>query len=170
MADVFSVSKRSDVMSRIRGRGNKATEVEFLRLLRIHGITGWRRHMSLPLPKATGATGTSKRPRVRPDFVFPKSKVAIFVDGCFWHGCPTHCTAPASNVVFWRAKLAGNRERDRRVSRLLRQQHWAVLRFWEHQLQHGDRVITRLRLTLDRPPIVPETRSSTSQDAARPRS
>jgi G:T-mismatch repair DNA endonuclease (very short patch repair protein) len=73
-------------------------------------------------------------------------------------------------VVFWRAKLAGNRERDRRVTRLLRRQHWAVLRFWEHQLQHGDRVIAKLRLTLDRAPIVPTTRSSTNKDAAGPRS
>lgn len=168
MTDVFSVSERSALMARIRGRGNKATEMEFVRLLRRHKIAGWRRQVSLPLPRPKDAPRDAKRPRARPDFVFPKSKVAIFVDGCFWHGCPAHFTAPASNVAFWRTKLARNRTRDRHVSGALQRQGWVVLRFWEHQLRHGDRVIARLRLGLDRALMI-RRKPSTNNDTGRPR-
>ena len=148
MTDVFSKSKRSAVMSRISARGNEATELAFLRLLREHRITGWRRHVALTLPKPRGASHNSKSPRVRPDFVFPKSKVAIFVDGCFWHGCPIHGTSPSSNSEFWSKKLAANLKRDRQVNKQLRRKHWAVIRFWEHQMSDGTRVITKLRAKL----------------------
>lgn len=77
---------------------------------------------------------------VRPDFVFPKLRVAVFIDGCFWHGCPLHGTKPANNRAFWRRKLARNRARDRLVDRLLRAQGWRVVRVWEHELtlkRHG---------------------------------
>jgi DNA mismatch endonuclease (patch repair protein) len=71
--DVFTQKKRSEVMSRIRGKGNEKTEVRLAKLMRKAGIRGWRRH--LPIPG-------------RPDFSFRQQKVAVFVDGCFWHGCP----------------------------------------------------------------------------------
>ncbi|MEW6301828.1 MAG: hypothetical protein AB1705_00040 [Verrucomicrobiota bacterium] len=71
---------------------------------------------------------------VRPDFVFPKLRVAVFVDGCFWHGCPLHATKPRSNAAFWRKKLASNQARDRLVTRTLRRRGWRVLRIWEHDL------------------------------------
>ncbi len=171
MADIFSKAKRSEVMARIRGKGNRDTELEFMRLLRRHRISGWRRHMSLTLMKHKTARPVQMRRgrRVSPDFVFPKLRVAIFVDGCFWHGCPTHCTTPASNVVFWRTKLAGNRIRDRHVSGALQRQGWVVLRFWEHQLRHGDRVIARLRLGLDRALMIRMTKTSTNDDTGGPR-
>src|ERR1700724_3538143 len=70
MTDVFSKRKRSALMSRIRGRGNKATELEFVRLLRAHKVTGWRRHVSVTLPKPKGEAVSSKHPRVRPDVIF----------------------------------------------------------------------------------------------------
>src|SRR5712671_433926 len=100
MADVFSKKKRSAVMACIRSRGNKGTEMRMIVLLRAHGITGWRR---------------SARVFGRPDFVFHRERVALFVDGCFWHGCPRHATMPANNRAFWRAKLARNAARDRTV-------------------------------------------------------
>src|SRR5579862_5107639 len=152
MTDVFSKAKRSEVMSRIRGKGNRDTELEFMRLLRRHGISGWRRHLSLRLgtPEPARSNPTTRSRRVSPDFVFPRLKVAIFVDGCFWHGCPEHCTQPASNAVFWQTKIAGNRTRDRYVTGALRRQEWVVLRFWEHQLRRPARVITRLRVGLQR--------------------
>jgi DNA mismatch endonuclease (patch repair protein) len=119
MPDVFSKAKRSEVMSRIRGRGNKETELGLMGLFRRHSITGWRRH----------------RPVFgKPDFVLPKLKVAVFVDGCFWHGCPKHCNQPANNRAFWRRKLAANKARDRRVKRTLHRADWCVLRIWEHEL------------------------------------
>src|SRR5437868_2654430 len=87
MADVFSVGKRSLVMSRIRSKGNLETELEMIKVFRKHGITGWRRNQSIA---------------GRPDFVFLGSKIAMFVDGCFWHGCPQHGTLPKGNRVYWR--------------------------------------------------------------------
>jgi DNA mismatch endonuclease, patch repair protein len=122
MADVFTKRKRSDIMSRVRGRGNKATELAMVALLRRHRIAGWRRHA---------------RMFGNPDFVFPKHRLAVFVDGCFWHGCPKHATQPASNRAFWREKLARNKARDRLVTRTLEQRGWFVLRVWQHELK-GD--------------------------------
>jgi DNA mismatch endonuclease, patch repair protein len=119
MADVFTKAKRSKVMSRICGRGNKDTELAMAKLLRRHGITGWRRNQPV---------------FGKPDFVFPKFKLAVFVDGCFWHGCPKHATKPANNRAFWQRKLAGNKKRDALVTRTLRRAGWRVLRVWEHEL------------------------------------
>jgi DNA mismatch endonuclease (patch repair protein) len=119
MPDVFSKAKRSEVMARIRSRGNRDTELALMRLLRRQGVSGWRRHQPV---------------FGRPDFVFPKARVAVFVDGCFWHGCPKHATAPATNRAFWKRKLTANTLRDRLVNRTLRAQGWRVLRVWEHDL------------------------------------
>jgi len=135
-------------MARIRARGNESTELAFMRLLRGHSITGWRRHMGITLPKPGRSNGDSKPPMVRPDFVFPKVKVAIFLDGCFWHGCPLHGTSPSSNSAFWSKKLAANRQRDRRVDRQLRAKRWSVIRVWEHQLNDGRRLISKVRAAL----------------------
>jgi DNA mismatch endonuclease (patch repair protein) len=132
MVDVFSVAKRSEIMARVRGRGNKATELALATFLRHHGIVGWRRHA-----KVFG----------NPDFVFAKSRVAVFVDGCFWHGCPKHATHPMSNQAFWTAKLARNKTRDRLVAHRLRQCGWRVLRIWQHELllNNDPRLLRRLR-------------------------
>ena len=116
MADVFTKAKRSAVMALIRSRGNKATELRMIALFRAEGITGWRRNA---------------RVFGKPDFVFRRERVAVFVDGCFWHGCPRHATLPASNRAFWKAKFARNAARDREVTRTLRKAGWRVLRVWE---------------------------------------
>lgn len=132
MADVFSKSKRSQVMSRIRGAGNKDTELRLIQLMRDAGITGWRRRWPLP---------------GKPDFVFPKFRLALFVDGCFWHGCPRHATWPKNNAEFWLKKIRANQARDRKVNRLLRDSGWQVLRIWECQLvpRRSNRTMARLR-------------------------
>lgn len=132
MADIWTQSKRSEVMSRIKGRGNKATELRLIGIFKAHRITGWRRHWPL---------------EGKPDFVFPKLKLAVFVDGCFWHGCPLHATQPKSNSDFWQTKLARNRARDRFVTRTLRTHGWKVLRIWEHELakKNEKRLAARLR-------------------------
>ena len=134
MPDVFTRRERSRVMAAVRGRGNKATELKLVAILRQHGITGWRRHPSLP---------------ARPDFVFPAARVAVFVDGCFWHGCRWHCRMPASNQAYWERKIGRNRERDRTATAKLRARGWRVLRIWEHALRDPDRVGERVRLELE---------------------
>jgi DNA mismatch endonuclease, patch repair protein len=113
MVDVFSKRKRSEIMAGIRGKGNAATELRLRELFRQNQVNGWRRHYRLP--------GT-------PDFAFPDSRLAIFVDGCFWHGCRKCQRIPKSNVGYWLAKFAQNRSRDRRVDRELRKAGWIVLR------------------------------------------
>ena len=116
-------------MSRIRSRGNKDTELALARLFRAHGITGWRRQVQI-----RNSEFVIQNFKVRPDFVFPKLRLAVFVDGCFWHACPQHATKPRNNAAFWRRKLAANKARDRLVTRALRQRGWRVLRIWEHEL------------------------------------
>ncbi|HUI06395.1 MAG TPA: hypothetical protein VL486_05265 [Verrucomicrobiae bacterium] len=90
MPDVFTKRKRSEVMSRIRGRGNKDTELALAKLLRANRITGWRRQQGLRIEGTKRRAGTARPTNVGIDFVFPKQRVAVFVDGCFWHGCPKH--------------------------------------------------------------------------------
>jgi DNA mismatch endonuclease (patch repair protein) len=119
MPDVFTKAKRSDVMSRIRSRGNKDTELALRRVFRAHGITGWRRQIQIQGraalmrgPNVTAAQQRRPTVRVRPDFVFPKLRLAVFVDGCFWHGCPLHETRPRT----MRPSGAGNLQRTRRAT------------------------------------------------------
>ena len=135
MVDVFSKAKRSEVMSRVRARGNKATELAMVAFFRQHHVTGWRRNQAL--------FGS-------PDFLFPEAKLAVFVDGCFWHGCPKHATQPTSNRAFWRKKLARNKARDLLVTRTLKQRGWFVLRVWQHELARRNdlRLVQRIQRAL----------------------
>lgn len=120
-------------MAAIRGRNNQSTEEVLASLLRRNGLWGWRRH--LPLPG-------------RPDFAFTRQKVAVFIDGCFWHGCPLHYTQPATNRAFWRRKIEGNMRRDRTTAAQLRRKGWRVLRIWEHSLKEPGRVLARITRAL----------------------
>ncbi len=130
--DVMSPAKRSEVMSRIRGKNTKP-ELLLRKAL-------WRRGLRYRLK--IGLPG-------RPDLVFPGERIAIFVDGCFWHGCPEHSTKPKQNAVFWETKLALNIARDRKVNALLAEQGWTVVRFWEHQVEKElDQCIEQLALLL----------------------
>jgi DNA mismatch endonuclease (patch repair protein) len=88
----------------------------------------------------------------KPDFVFPKIKLAIFVDGCFWHQCKDHSNVPANNREFWERKLAGNVKRDRLVVRTLRARGWRVMRVWEHELswRNERRLVGRVRRAMER--------------------
>jgi DNA mismatch endonuclease (patch repair protein) len=130
MADIFTHVKRSEVMSRIRSRGNEDTEIALAKLFRRNKITGWRTQIEVRIKKAEGRSF-----RVRPDFVFQKLKLAVFVDGCFWHGCPKHGTQPKGNRAFWKNKFARNIARDVLVTRTLHRAGWRVLRIWEHTLR-----------------------------------
>lgn len=106
---------KSAQMARVRTRNTEPEVVLRLALRR----RGWRYVLHPRLPG-------------RPDFVFPAAKLAVFVDGCFWHRCPYHHSEPSTNRQFWQDKLTGNVLRDRRVNRQLRRSGWTVLRIWEH--------------------------------------
>jgi DNA mismatch endonuclease (patch repair protein) len=136
MSDVFTREKRSAVMARIRGAGNKDTELRLIALMRAAGIRGWRRKAAI---------------FGKPDFVFPKERVAVFVDGCFWHGCPIHATWPKQNAEFWLTKISKNQARDRLVNRELRKAGWRVLRIWEHELtrKRALRTLARIRRVVE---------------------
>jgi DNA mismatch endonuclease (patch repair protein) len=116
----FGQLTRSQLMSRVRSKGNSTTELRMVALLRHHGITGWRRHVKLP---------------GRPDFAWPKERVVLFIHGCFWHGhgCGRNMT-PRRNQSFWQQKFKGNRERDRRIRSTLRKSNFKVVTVWECQL------------------------------------
>lgn len=133
--DIWPTAKRSEVMSRIRSSGNAATEGRLVAIFRSHGLTGWRRQWPLP---------------GKPDFVFRAERVAVFVDGCFWHRCPRCFQRPATNQPFWDAKIESNVRRDRRVNCTLRGMGWRVLRIWQHDLKDGERVARRVRRLLGR--------------------
>ncbi|MFE6233745.1 very short patch repair endonuclease [Cellulosimicrobium sp. NPDC057862] len=110
----------SEKMSRARRRDTKP-ELALRRVLHAHGL---RYRVAFPVP------GQRRRTI---DIAFTRPRVAVFVDGCFWHGCPEHGTSPRSNSEWWRIKLAANHARDLDTNRLLEQQGWLVLRYWEHQ-------------------------------------
>lgn len=135
MADIFSRVKRSRVMAAIRSRGNKETELRLRKLFRMASITGWRRHLKIP---------------GNPDFVFRRLRLAVFVDGCFWHACPQHGRRPDSNPTYWLPKLERTRARDASATQLLRRRGWTVLRIWEHELRHEERVLARCMAALNR--------------------
>lgn len=119
MVDVFDRAKRSEVMSKVKSKDTKP-EMTLRKALYKTGLRGYRVKTKLP--------GS-------PDIVFTRVKVAVFVDGCFWHGCPECYSEPGTNVTFWRKKLAENRERDAKVNKMLADMGWKVLRLWEHQIE-----------------------------------
>lgn len=121
MTDTLTPEQRSVRMSRIRQRG---TTIE-LQLRRALWGAGLRYRVAR---SATNLPG-------RPDIVFVAARVAVFVDGCFWHGCPVHGTAPKANAAFWEDKINRNRERDRRVDYELTKAGWCVIRLWEHEIK-----------------------------------
>ena len=131
----FGQLSRSQLMSRVRSKGNSTTEMLMVRLLRINRISGWRRHLSL--------IG-------RPDFVWPQSRLALFIDGCFWHGhtCGRNLT-PKTNAVQWEKKIEATRKRDRRNIRALKMKGWKVIRVWECKLaKHPERCLSRINMAL----------------------
>jgi DNA mismatch endonuclease (patch repair protein) len=127
-------------MSQIRGSGNKDTELRLIALFRKYRIIGWRRSAML---------------FGKPDFTFRRERVAVFVDGCFWHGCPKpkHSPSPKTRADWWAAKLGRNKDRDRLVTRTLRKQGWKVIRIWECylKLENWKRIANRISKSLSPP-------------------
>jgi DNA mismatch endonuclease, patch repair protein len=134
--DWLTPAQRSHNMASIRSAHNTSTEETLAKLLRAARIPGWRRHAQLP---------------GKPDFAFPRQRIAVFVDGCFWHGCPKCYRLPEDNREYWSTKLMTNRRRDLRAARALRSNGWSVLRIWEHTLKTDSgrrRVIRRVASAL----------------------
>src|SRR5216684_827976 len=117
----FGSLDRSSLMTRVRSTGNATTEMRMAKLLRTARISGWRRHQDLP---------------GKPDFCWPRERIALFVDGCFWHGhrCGKNIS-PKKNARLWAQKIKANQNRDRKNSRKLRNDGWMVLRVWECRLK-----------------------------------
>ncbi len=106
-----------------------------IRLMRAAGIHGWKRGLAIA---------------GRPDFVFKRERVAVFIDGCFWHGCKCKRLSK-THRSFWRAKTQANKKRDHRITRRLRSEGWNVIRFWEHQLKRNPkRVAVRVTEALEK--------------------
>lgn len=131
--DCFSSEKRSEIMSAV---GNCDTEPE----LRLRSAL-WERGLRYRVNRKVG--------QVRPDLVFVGPRVAVFVDGCFWHGCPEHYSEPKTNREFWRAKIESNHARDHRNSQKLRDDGWIVLRFWECEVHKElERLVNHVESTV----------------------
>ncbi|WP_437712196.1 very short patch repair endonuclease [Sorangium sp. So ce448] len=126
---------RSENMAAVRTR-NTGPEVVLRRALWAAGLRGYRLHVALP---------------GHPDITFSRQQVAVFVDGCFWHGCPLHYSAPATRAAFWAAKLRTNVLRDAEVDTALRTAGWHPLHVWQHELRDTDQVVERIRHTLGLP-------------------
>jgi DNA mismatch endonuclease (patch repair protein) len=132
------VSKeRSERMRAVKGRGNRTTEIRLRSALVRFRLRGWRI--------------ASKEIPGRPDFYFPKRRLAVFVDGCFWHGCRRCGHYPKTNSKFWRAKIERNRVRDRKTAEVLQGLGVKVIRFWEHELRDElARCVERIELAFRR--------------------
>lgn len=120
MADVFDKEKRSEIMSKVKSGGNKSTELKLVQYFKDNKITGWRRNSKL---------------FGKPDFVFPKRKVAVFVDGCFWHGHDCRNTRPKDNEDYWTKKISKNMSRDVEVTLQLEKLGYTVVRIWECEVK-----------------------------------
>ncbi|GAB0476225.1 very short patch repair endonuclease [Alistipes indistinctus] len=120
MTDIFSKEQRSDIMRKVKSKHNKSTELKLIVFFKKNQIRGWRRNYKL---------------YGKPDFVFPKQKVAIFLDGCFWHGHDCRNTKPKDNEEYWRNKISRNKCRDTEVTAALIKKKWKVVRIWECQLK-----------------------------------
>lgn len=120
MADVFSPEKRSQVMKKVTSKGNKSTEIRLIKLFNNLGISGWRRNYKV---------------KGHPDFVFLDQHIAVFVDGCFWHGHNCRNTVPKDNAEYWNNKRKHNMEHDREITALFESRGWKVLRIWECELK-----------------------------------
>ncbi|GBC59594.1 very short patch repair endonuclease [Desulfonema ishimotonii] len=123
---------RSENMARIRGRDTKPE----IKLRKALWAAGFRYRLSYPLPG-------------RPDLVFPKARLAVFVDGCFWHGCPLHYSAPKTRQEFWKNKLRTNVLRDMAVEDELVSLDWKVFRIWEHDLSDTEQAVSEISKFLD---------------------
>lgn len=120
MADVFDNKKRSEIMSKVRSKNNKSTELKLIQVFKENGIVGWKRNYQV---------------KGHPDFVFLNEKIAIFVDGCFWHGHDCRNTRPSDDADYWTKKRERNMKHDKEITELFELRGWTVIRIWECELK-----------------------------------
>ncbi len=122
MADIFDKNKRSEIMKQVRSKKNKSTELKLIQIFKDNNIHGWRRNYKV---------------KGHPDFVFLNKKIALFVDGCFWHGHDCRNTKPKDNSEYWREKRDRNIKHDKEITRYFENRGWMVIRIWECELKGG---------------------------------
>lgn len=132
MTDVFDDATRSSVMKKVASHGNKSTELKLIAVFKEKGVVGWRRNYPV---------------KGHPDFVFLDKKIAVFVDGCFWHGHDCRNTRPQDNADYWNKKRERNMQHDREVTQLFQSRGWKVVRIWECELlkKNRDKLEERLQ-------------------------
>jgi len=133
MADVFDSKKRSDIMSKVRSNNNKSTELALIKFFKENKITGWKRNYPV---------------KGHPDFVFLDKKIAVFVDGCFWHGHDCRNTRPSDNAEYWQRKRERNIKHDKEVTAMFENRGWTVIRIWECELKKKNRDVLFDRLSI----------------------
>jgi len=119
MTDVLTPEQRTYNMSRIRGK-NTAPEIKLRKMLFAAGIRGYRIHYNLP---------------GKPDIVFVRKKIVVFIDGCFWHKCPADFQEPETHKEFWMKKIQSNIDRDKKINKQLKREGWTIIRIWEHEIK-----------------------------------
>ena len=138
MADIFKKEKRSAIMRQVKSKKNKSTELRLIKIFKENGVTGWKRNYPV---------------KGHPDFVFLKQRIAVFVDGCFWHGHDCRNTRPSANEEFWRKKRERNIKHDKEITELFESRGWTVIRIWECELkrQNYERTLLKIKkhLSLD---------------------
>ncbi|MDR0919404.1 MAG: very short patch repair endonuclease [Oscillospiraceae bacterium] len=135
MTDIFTKDKRCEIMRKIKSFNNKSTELKLIEIFKGNNVKGWRRGYKI---------------EGKPDFVFKRNKIAVFVDGCFWHGHNCRNTNPKDNSQYWTTKITRNQKGDLEVSENLKKKKWQVVRIWECDLKNK----SRLKLMKKLEPIV----------------
>ncbi len=119
MADNLTIEQRRNTMRAVKSKDSKM-EIKFRSALWRKGLRFYKNVENMP---------------GKPDIIFPRRKVVIFLDSCFWHGCPIHLRLPNSNAEYWQIKIETNRNRDIKINAIYREMHWQVMRVWEHELK-----------------------------------
>lgn len=130
MVDTFSSDKRSAIMRAVKAKDTKL-EIAFRSALWKHGMRFCKHVKSLP---------------GKPDIVFPSLRMSIFIDSCFWHGCPIHFRIPKSNINYWEHKINRNRQRDEEINRKYKEMGWEIVRIWEHEIKEDlEKAVTKIQ-------------------------
>ncbi len=131
MSDIFNKTKRSEIMKKVRSKNNKSTELKLIQIFKENNIHGWRRNYKV---------------KGHPDFVFLNKKIAIFVDGCFWHGHDCRNTKPKDNQEYWDKKRERNMKHDKEITEYFENRGWTVIRIWECELKNINRQIVEEKI------------------------
>lgn len=131
MSDIFNKAKRSEIMKKVRSKNNKSTELKLIQIFKENNIHGWRRNYKV---------------KGHPDFVFLNKKIAIFVDGCFWHGHDCRNTKPKDNQEYWDKKRERNMKHDTEITEYFENRGWTVIRIWECEFKKSNHLLLQNKI------------------------